>query len=140
MCSLRCVNKFEIMRSLLFLTLLSCVLTTSLVAQQRDTVRIQKDRPDMRPVKSLDLSPEQNRELRKINKQSKAKADSLKNDTTIDAGMRRELQKQLLANRRKLIMETLTPEQQKQYKEALKENGKARRKNKNISGEAKSGG
>ena len=55
----------------------------------------------------------------------------------MDPGMRRELQKQLIANRRKLIMETLTPEQQKQYKEALKSNGKARRKHKNISGESK---
>ena len=110
------------------------------MAQQRDTIRIQKDKPDMRPIKKLDLSAEQTRELKKINQQSKAKADSLKTDTAMDAGMRRELQKQLLANRRKLIMETLTPEQQKQYKEALKSNGKARRKHKNISGETKSEG
>ena len=107
------------------------------MAQQRDTIRIQKDKPDMRPIKKLDLSAEQTRELKKINQQSKAKADSLKTDTAMDAGMRRELQKQLLANRRKLIMETLTPEQQKQYKEALKENGKARRKHKKNAGEIK---
>ncbi|HTE26547.1 MAG TPA: hypothetical protein VK664_18415 [Flavitalea sp.] len=107
------------------------------MAQQRDTIRIQKDKPDMRPIKNLDLSAEQTRQLRIINQQSKAKADSLKTDTAIDAGMRRELQKQLLANRRKMIMETLTPEQQKQYKEALKANGKAKRKPRKISGETK---
>jgi Spy/CpxP family protein refolding chaperone len=125
------------MRHFLILTVLSCVLTSSLVAQQRDTIRIQKEKPDMRPIKNLDLSAEQSRQLKKINQQSKATSDSLRNDTSIDAGMRRELQKQLIANRRKLIMETLTPEQQKQYKEALKANGKARRKNKNIAGEVK---
>jgi Spy/CpxP family protein refolding chaperone len=121
------------MRHFLVLTVLSFALASSGFAQQRDTLRIQKERPHQAPIKDLDLSDEQTRQLKTINKQSKAKADSLKNDTAMDAGMRRELQKQLIANRRKLIMETLTPEQQKQYNEAVKENMKARRKHKKIS-------
>jgi hypothetical protein len=125
------------MRHFILLAALSCLLTPAIFAQHRDTIHIQKDRPDMRPVKNLDLSAEQTRQLKTINHQTKAKADSLKNDTAIDAGMRRELQKQLVANRRKLIMETLTPEQQKQYKEAVKANAKHRRKHKKISTDAK---
>ncbi|MHA4845277.1 hypothetical protein ACX0G7_13985 [Flavitalea antarctica] len=121
------------MRRLLMLMILSCAFASSGFAQQRDTLRIQKDRHHDRPIQKLDLSDEQARQLKRINQQTKAKADSLKNDTAIDAGMRRELQKQLIANRKKLIMETLTPEQQKQYNEVVKENMKARRKHKKIS-------
>ncbi|RYY29888.1 MAG: hypothetical protein EOO04_06205 [Chitinophagaceae bacterium] len=120
------------MRNFLFLMFSTMALSSSVIAQHRDTNRILQDRPDTRPVRTLDLSKDQADKLKLINQQSKAKADSVKRDTTIDAGMRLELQKQLQANRRKLIMETLTPEQQKQYSDALKANRKVQREKKRI--------
>lgn len=118
------------MRHYLLLILVICVISPALKAQSRDTIHPRIHGKSVRPMKDLDLSPEQKKQLKAINQETKISVDSLKNDTTLDAGMRRELQKQLAEGRRNKVMAVLTPEQQHKFKEASKANAIERRKEK----------
>lgn len=104
--------------------------TGDITAQTRDTIHAANTNKRNQPLKNLDLSPAQKKELKLINQQSKKSADSVKNDTTLTTEMRRDIQKKLLTMRRQHIMQVLTPEQQIKYNESMKANVQARRKKK----------
>lgn len=69
------------------------------------------------PMKELNLSSEQQSKVQTLNKEFRAKAEALRNDTTLNREDKARQRKELRQSRQEAFQAVLTPEQQTTWKE-----------------------
>jgi hypothetical protein len=101
--------------------LLACIIALQVTATaQRDTIRTSMPRQEQskHPLKDeLNLSKEQGKKLKGINKEFKEKSDAVRSDSTLSQTARREKMGALLKERNENIKKILTPEQQEKFRQ-----------------------
>jgi protein CpxP len=111
--------------------LLACIIALQVTATaQRDTIRTSMPRQEQskHPLKDeLNLSKEQGKKLKVINKEFKEKTDAVRSDSTLSQTARREKMGALLKTRNEEIKKILTPEQQEKFRQHNVAQGKKRK-------------
>jgi Spy/CpxP family protein refolding chaperone len=117
--------------TLIILTIVAFTLG-SYAQEKRDTIRpANKVTPNQRQMMrdELGLSKEQAKKLKTINQDFRSKMQSVKGDSTLTRGQRKEKSRELLKSRSEEVDKILTPDQQKKFHE-LERQQMAKRKNK----------
>lgn len=83
------------------------------------------------PMKELNLSAEQKSQIETLNKDFRAKADALRNDSTLNREDKARQRKELNQSRQKAFEAVLTPDQQTKWKELRTERPKRDDRNSN---------
>ena len=114
------------MKKLLTGIVMFCVLSVTVMAQD-STSKSGRSKPENRKEmkrkmqQELQLSPEQGKEMKGINKDFKSKAQAIKDDTNLTEEQRKTQLKSLNKERTEKVNTVLNPEQQKKMEAMKKE-------------------
>ncbi len=112
---------------------------------RKDKVAAMKDRKDlskangdrkqmkghgMEGMKKLNLTPDQQQKVKELNQSQKQKADAIRNDNTLTKDQKASQLKELNKNRQEAMKSILSKDQQEQWKEMKKGNGRKNQGNK----------